>query len=79
MFQDAQSLREFIVWCKDQKIKKVQIDTVTIEFSDLAFIDMLTGEPLASVGNEERDTSKTMVDTLQQESDDELLFWSTKA
>lgn len=83
MINDIQSLQEFILWCRDHKIKMVNIGQIKVEFSDLAYIDSVTGEILSSEGlksNEERDTSKTMVDTLDSTAEDEdLLFWSTKS
>lgn len=81
MFDDTQSLLEFIELAKEAKIKSFQIGDIKVEFSDLAFLDSL--QPEAILGQptqtEEKNTSKTLVDTLQTEDEDDLLFWSTKA
>lgn len=76
MFKTTQDLQEFILWCQQAKIKAVKVGDVEVQFSDLAFIDIIASEaPMA----EERNTSKTMVDTATDEVDEDLLFWSSKA
>lgn len=77
MFKTTQDLQEFILWCQQAKIKAVKVGEVEVQFSDLAFLDLVAqDEPLRP--KEERDTSKTLVDTAPEEADEDLLFWSAK-
>ena len=78
MFKTTQDLKEFILWCQQAKIKAVKVGDVEVQFSDLAFLDVIT-QQMEQPASEERDTSKTLVDTAPEESDEELLFWSSKA
>lgn len=78
MFKTTQDLQEFLLWCQQAKIKAVKVGDMEVQFSDLAFIDILSQEAIAPM-TEERDTSKTMVDTAAEEADEDLLFWSSKA
>lgn len=76
MFKTTQDLQEFLLWCQQAKIKAVKVGDVEVQFSDLAFVDIIASEASAA---EERDTSKTLVDTAPDEADEDLLFWSSKA
>jgi hypothetical protein len=78
VFKTTQELQDFILWCQQAKIKAVKVGDLEVQFSDLAFIDVIAPE-IAKLASEERDTSKTMVDTAADEVDEELLFWSSKA
>lgn len=87
MFKSTQDLQEFISWAKQQRIELVKIGDVEVRFSTLAFIDLETGalnqdSELATkpAKTEERNTSKTLVDTLEnvEEEDEELLTWSSR-
>lgn len=73
MFKDIQNLLEFIENAKKANIKSFQIGDIKVEFSDFAFVENIANVPKS----EERSTSKTMVDTLSGEEDEELLFWSS--
>ena len=75
MFKTTQELQDFILWCQQAKIKAVKVGDMEVQFSDLAFIDTIS--QIAQEA-EERATSKTMVDTAPDESDEDLLFWSAK-
>lgn len=78
MFKTTSDLKEFILWCQQAKIKAVKVGDVEVQFSDLAFLDLVAQEePLKP--REERDTSKTLVDTAPEEADEDLLFWSAKS
>lgn len=76
MFKDTKELQDFILWCRKGRIKTVQVGDIKVEFSDLAFIDEIAVvEPETT---EEKDTSKTLVDTDQQTDEEDLLFWSSR-
>ena len=80
MLTNIQELLDFIEYAKEQKIKSFQIGEIKVDFSELAFIDQLASD--GSMGRrmqtEEKDTSKTLVDTLSEDNEDDLLFWSSK-
>lgn len=75
MFKDINELKEFLIWCRSQKVKKVMLETGTsVEFSDLAFVeDLQTDSKEMFLGSK-----STLMDTLKpnQKEDDEDLFWS---
>jgi hypothetical protein len=75
MFKTTQELQDFLLWCQQAKIKAVKVGDMEVQFSDLAFIDVISQ---IAPQNEERETSKTLVDTAPDESDEDLLFWSAK-
>lgn len=78
MFKTTHELQDFLLWCQQAKIKAVKIGDVEVQFSDLAFLDIVAqDEPLKP--REERDTSKILVDTAPEEADEDLLFWSAKS
>lgn len=77
MFETTQDLKEFILWCQQAKIKAVKVGDVEVQFSDLAFVDIIAADPAIKMA-EERDTSKTLVDAATDELDEDLLFWSAK-
>ena len=83
MFDNSEKLKEFILWAKSQRIETVKIGEIEVRFSNLAFIDDLASleqELTAPVSakTEERNTSKTLVDTLSTDDDEELLTWSSR-
>lgn len=83
MFKNSQELKDFILWCLQQRIKSVQVGETKVEFSDYAFLDLVTGGQSLdgmAMPNEERNTSKTLVDTLQADTQEEedLLYYSSK-
>lgn len=77
MFETTQDLKEFLLWCQQARIKAIKVGDVEVQFSDLAFVDIIAAEPTVKAA-EERSTSKTLVDTEPEEVDEELLFWSAK-
>lgn len=79
MFKTDNDLKDFILWCRTHSIESVKVDNIEVKFSQYAFIDTLTASELGNAGTEERNTSKTLTDTAEPESEDDLLFWSSKA
>ena len=77
MFGTSSELKDFILWCQSNRIKTVEIGPVKVTFSDLAFIEQM--QALSEPASEERDTSKTMTDTLPTSDEDELLLWSARS
>jgi len=80
MFKTTSELRDFIVWAKLQRLKSFKAGQIEVTFSDLAFLEAMD-EPLPGVQKtEEKNTSKTLVDTLSDADleDEELLNWSSR-
>lgn len=71
-------VKEMIQYCKENHVKKLQIGSVNIELSDLAFLQ----EEFQTPKKEESSSNKTLVDTNlteQDKEDSELLFWSSNS
>lgn len=80
MFKTTSELRDFIVWAKAERLKSFKAGNIEVTFSDLAFLEAMD-EPLPGMQKtEEKNTSKTLVDTLSDKDleDDELLDWSSR-
>lgn len=81
MFKDLNDIKEFIKWCKSNKIKSFSIKDVAIEISDIAFIEELNDDKtevssiLLEQAQEIAEDSKFEKEQ-QTKEDDELLFWS---
>jgi hypothetical protein len=79
MITNLDQLKNFIMWCKDQKVKKMNIGDIQFEISELDFIPEETGTPMtaSNLGNY---NTETLVDTLEDSIDpknDPDLFWSS--
>ncbi len=77
MFKSAQDLKEFILWCKSQKVKSFKNTDIQFELSDLSFLEELS----STTSSEEIDEfdSQTLTDTDEEASkeDEDLLYWSS--
>ena len=83
MFASIADLKEFILWAKQQKVQELHVDKVVVVFSVLALTEELYEPSLpneAQYKHEERDTNKLLLDEpgTDGESDDDLLFYSSK-
>lgn len=81
MITNIDQLKSFILWCKDNKIKNIDLGIVKFEISELDFLPddgkSLTFNNKSNIGEHNSDT---LVDTLDDNSDpsnDPDLFWST--
>lgn len=76
-------IKSLILWCKTNKVKKVSLDNISFELSDLSFfkedheiasIDPTTGEvyhkPAGDISGQN--------DLYTKNDDEDLLFWSSK-
>lgn len=81
MFETVDSLKEFLIWAKRERISAIKVGEVEVHFSTLAFVesepDLGSPKPKTPSASEERDTSTTLVDENQDEDDKELLNWSS--
>ena len=76
MFDTIQDLQEFILWCRDQQIKAVQVGETKVEFSDYAFLEKVSQFSEAVEKRELADQNEAEKRDLAAE-DEDLLFWST--
>lgn len=85
LFQDIEELKEFLLWAKGERIQKVEVGDVKVEFSHLAFLGTFDDlseaktptntEPSGStapISNEDEPI------TSSEETDEELLFHSAR-
>ena len=75
MFTTLSELKEFVIWAKEQKLKRVRIKDIEIEISDIALVDDLmtsTSQPVNKTEPQENDT------VAQNNEDEQLLMWSTR-
>lgn len=77
-----EQLKEFILWCKANKVKNFKNSEYQFELSELAFIDTVgmadLGDPVKEMN---LDAALPIVDSeepMSREDEDELLYWSTK-
>lgn len=80
MFKTTEELKQFILWCKNNKIKTFTTPSASFELSELAFIEHLNESQMEEKTSEAMDT--TLIDTAKQELEEEdekedLLFWSS--
>jgi diphthamide biosynthesis methyltransferase len=79
MFETTQDLLEFIENAKKAGIASFKIGSVEVQFSSVAMLEAYEANQATSViGTEEKNTSKTLTDTLSAEDEEELLMWSAK-
>ena len=73
MFKTPEQLKEFILWAKEHKLKRVKVGTIEVEISDLAFIESLDALPSqieSKVGGQPGEEA-------DKKEEDDLLYWST--
>lgn len=76
---ELQELKEFIIWAKQNKLKKFKKGNIEFELSDLAFLEsasLMQGEEQEISSN----SSKTLCDTeeMSKEEYEDLLYWSSQ-
>jgi len=78
MISNIDQLKNLIMWCKDQKVKKLDLGDVKFEISEIDFIPEEAQVPLTSTTGPYN--TETLVDTLEEEGDwhdDPDLYHST--
>lgn len=82
MFKTSDELKDFIVWAKSERVQKLMVGEVSIEFSPLAFIGEFpeleeakspTNENITVPGAQVPDTSMGV-----DADDEETLMWSSR-
>ena len=75
-------LKNFIKWCKKEKIKAASFENCSFEISELAFIDNSAYSDLSEFKEDNLDSQKLMIDDEEKMEDnreeEELLYWSTR-
>ena len=81
MFKNVASLKRFITWAKNNKIKRFKNGDVEFEISDLGLVEELNRSALSNEKEITDFEKKTLVDTeeMSQQEQDELLYWSTNS
>lgn len=65
MFKDAEELKSFILWCRENTVKSVTLDGVSFELSEISFLP-------------KSDASQILPEEKSKElSEEELLFLSS--
>lgn len=88
MVENISELQELIEWCKANGVKRLKMDEIEFELSDIAlsekFMDISNTQGASALKDRESNslTSKTLTDTVdaaeQAKEDEELLFWSSR-
>ncbi len=87
MFKDSNELKQFILWSREQKIKKVKVKGVEVEFSDFAWLhdEDVQKNVEENIKKFNEFNTKTWTDPeddddakAQDKADDDLLFWSSE-
>lgn len=82
MFDSPTKLKNFIVWCKENKVKNFKFKDVEFELSELAFVEDIKAVNLEEGLKEMNlDSTKDILSTdpdLNKE-DDDLLYWSSNS
>jgi hypothetical protein len=79
MLTNIAEIKQFIEWCKANKVKSFANGNISFELSELSFVPGLSESEMSEKLTTAYD--ETLIDTAQQELDseeDELLMWSTQ-
>ena len=77
MIKNINELKQFITWCKSQRVSEIKIGEVQVKISELAYLDQVQeadpGKPFSL------DDTGTLADgdELSKSEEEELLYWST--
>lgn len=71
---NIEELKEFILWCKENKVKKVKLDSLEFDIYELGLLDVTQTSTDTKVSS-----SANLSDTLKEPSvnEDPDLYWST--
>ena len=74
MLDQLDDVKSFIIWCKNNKVKSFRSKEIEFELSEIGLV-----EGLANVEDLQKhlDESKHENEQIQQQEDDELMFWSS--
>lgn len=74
-------VKELAVWARNNGVKRIKMNNVELELTELAFVGALEtspGQPTIRA-SEELDTDRTLLDEKPEnaDKDDDMLFWSS--
>jgi hypothetical protein len=76
MLESLQQIKDFMEWCKQNKVKSFKNSNIQFELSDLAFIEHI--EPnIPTLDLEQQQEQSKYVESQQNMTDDDLLFYSS--
>lgn len=73
VFKNINEIKEFIVWAKQEKIARLKVEGVEVEFSPMALVDSSYGDEFT----ENQTGGEELGATDLNEVDDELLYHSS--
>lgn len=71
MFKTQEELKEFLLWAKQEKVVRVKIADIEVEFSGLALIEE------ANLNTATEPKSGEELKPQETDKEDEMLYWST--
>lgn len=74
MFKNTEDLKDFIIWSKSQKIKRIKLDAIEVEFSDIAHLENINVPGMAEISAEDLLKQKL---SDAEDNDENLLFASS--
>ena len=74
MFDTPAKLKNFMIWCKKNKIKAFKNKEIEFELSELSFVETNNFSEIKL----EDSKSFSEFDNMSKEEQDELMYWSTK-
>jgi len=82
MFKNINDLKDFIVWCKKEKVRAITIEDITVELSEVAMVEDIIEKPSVQIKSKPyvatADTSPFVdKETVDPSEDEETLFWSS--
>lgn len=80
MLKTVAELKELILWAKAEGIKSLKVGDIEMQVSDYEFAKQIMEQEAVQVApskSEAKNTEKTMIDTLNEASDEELLYLSS--
>ena len=76
MFDNANEIKEFIIWAREHKLKHFKIKDIEFELSELSFVEEVTAKQdeilKEAIGDTLADTEQ-----INPKEEDDLLFWSS--
>ena len=69
MISNIDQLKSFILWCKEQKIKSMDLGTVKFEISELDFVQDISQPVTDLSSNLSKYNNETLADTLEEPED----------
>lgn len=87
-FKDLEELKSFLLWAKSKQIEAVEVDGISVRFSQLAFVpdlnpfqaaqEQVDQEAAELTAQNYKPSSKTWVEPSEDSAaeDEDLLFWS---